>query len=119
MQTPMAPAPDLRIVYDDTHRRRTPHAPADWQLTDEGLRDHVAALATRADLLADVRRHGEHQGEAYLQLAARRLVAIDWSEVSRVVREPRRLSLATALTTVGRWARFGAELRAMRSGVAA
>lgn len=111
--------PELRIVYDDTHRRPTPHAPAEWQLTDEGLRDHLARITARTHLMYSVRKHGEHQGEAFLHLAAERLVAIDWAEVCRVVQEPARLSLQSARRVVDQWAREGSLLRAMRSGVAA
>ncbi|TAK30961.1 MAG: hypothetical protein EPO40_06105 [Myxococcaceae bacterium] len=110
---------DLRIVYDDTHRRPTPHAPAAWQLTDEGLADHVGAITVRKHLMNSVRKHGEHQGEAFLRLAAQQLVEIARLEALRVVDEPIPFCPKAARRIVDGWARFGAELRAMRSGIAA
>lgn len=111
-------------VYDPEHRRETPHAPAPWQLSAEGLTAHVRAITVRRHLVNSVRKHGEHQGEPYLTLATQQLVAIARLEALRVVDDPPPFCPVAARKLVEAWAAEGkrkraAEYAAMRSGVAA
>lgn len=115
---------DLRIVYDDGCRPQTPHAPADWQLSEAGVRQHLAKIRVRQHLMHSVRKHGQHQGEVFLRYAAEQLVAIAHLEALRIVDEPLPFCPVAARKTVETWTREGAEkraaeLRAMRSGIAA
>lgn len=103
---------DLRIEYDPEHRRQTPHAPADWQRTAKGMADHIAAITVRKHLMHSVRKHGEHQGEAFLNLAAAQLVAIARLEALRIVDVPPPFCAVAARRKVDGWAREGAEKRA-------
>lgn len=115
---------EIITVYDPEHRHETPHAPAPWQLTDEGLAAHVRAIRVRRHLMHSVRKHGQHQGEPYLKLAAAQLVTIARLEALRVVDDPPAFCAAAARRIVDAWAAEGKaqramEYAAMRSGVAA